>query len=891
MPSIPVVIASSEENIFFIAELVRHQLGNNQGQLLAYKSYDYIDDEGNTNQCSLTHPVIQFISDDRPGHRQIDVYEPSSENQGAFGSIYPVILSIKIDRNEEPSVDNESYVIKAISVPEPTNDKPGKPSRQKRAINREQYLAKDILGTHYPAVEDSNVFYLHMNRAKGKRLSDYFHKLSTLDYLSLVIALLEQVPAQLMQELRDGKHRGKRRIHCDLKAENIHGERTSEGWIITIVDFGNAKAADANGYLGTQERTTRISCDSEMLEELLLRNPTIFNHETDLYALFIVIAELAGYQQRRFASVTQLPPCFLSLIKQSPNLNDLFTHMDMSADLKRQLIGLISQMINDNRHQRATLRQALTGFRNALVQYQSTCAAGSVQPALISPNEDIPPSSFDKLIHLTQEPLEERADGQPYANIAAHYLCSRIKEIKTLFNSLNEADKERFIKSPPQFHSRYIDDFFRFYKYIETFDAQATTRLLIRHAFIVNPISRFYIDSAAWHERFAFLINHMHLKVSMSDQQYCRSILEYKKAIHSIITMSDDAKILPLYEALHQEVCEHEAMPTSQWMQSLPELVPDLNKKYALYQRGLQLLVDTNCLLTESTVISPENTIHQALAFEINTLSRSFVQSDFSEEAIESLQLLENLISALKSLQENENAYQYPAINSPQSKYSIGAIRDLIRRTNINDIRQVNRLINTIEARALLSQIIQLLYSANECFSAKYTLVKSKYTEQLHGLLPSDDPENTVQELSTILSHIHKLSALDDYYSRFNAVLKDYNYVQEAILTLTESAAHTNTLYKYTTFLPSDYNQQRPNIQKLNSDLGALIGVTPLEQANRKQILNLFIEFLADPLGYQFEPKPKPLGQEIFWHFFARVSETQPSAPAEFTWLPDYFRY
>lgn len=898
MPLIPAVIARSEENIFFIANLVRQQLGNRQGQLHAYKSYDYTDDEGNTKQCSLTDPVIQFISDERTGQGRIDVYEPTSENQGAFGSIYPVVLSIKIDNNESPRLDNGSYVIKAMSVPYPIYDKPEKPSQQKRAINREQYLAKDILGTYYTAVENSNVFYLHMNRAQGKPLSDYFNILTTLEYLSLVIALLEKVPSQLRQELRDGKHQGKRRIHCDIKAENIHGERTSEGWNITLVDFGNAKAAGETGYIGTEERTTRLSCDSQMLRELLLhKRSTLFNHETDLYALFIVIAELAGYQQRRLASINTSPDYFLSFIRHTPHLNDLFTHMDMSADLKRQLTRLIWQMINDNRHERATLEQALSGFRNALEQHQRTCAAGSVQQTLISREAPFTLSPFDALIQLSQTPLEIRVDQWAYTDISAHHLCSRIKDFKTLFNALDKTNKERFKKSRLEFQSRYIYDFFRLYKYLETFDAEATARLLMRHAFIVNPISIFYFDSEKWHKRFLALVNHMPLRISFNDEQYCQSTLKYMKAIQSIISMNNDAKISPLYEVLLQEVGAHEVMDTNQWISALPELIDDLNKKYALYVRMLKLLAEKNTLLMQSSIISPESPLHQALASEINALNRSLADSNFSQEAIESLQLLENLISTLKLLQESESAYQYPAINSRESKYSMRAIQQLITRTNLGDTSQVNRLIRTIQAHSLFSGIMNLLYSTNECFADKYTPVKRKYTEQLHELLTSADLANTTQELSKIYAHLQELCVLDNYYSRFNTVLRGYNYVQEAIFNLTESAAHTNTLYKKTPSSHADYNQQRHNIQKLNADLGALIGVTPIEQPSPTRILDLFIGFLADPLGYQSEPKARACGHEIFWNFFHQIAQRAgdlelQSAGAGFSWRrQDDFRY
>lgn len=894
MPFTSVVIASSEENIPLLVALVQQQLGNRQGQLLAYESYDYTDDEGNTRKCLLTHPLIQCVSAQSAGKRRVVVYEPlSEEGRGTFGGVYEVILSIEIDNHEAPRLDRDSYVIKIISVTHPIYDKPGKPSKQKRAINREQYLAKDTpLATHYTAVEENNIFYLYMKRAQGRRLSDYFNRLSTLDYLNLVIALLEQVPAQLMQELPDGKHQGKRRVHCDFKAENVYGDKTPEGWKITLVDFGNAKAVGEEGYLGKEERTTRISCDSRMLLELRSKIPTRFDFESDVYGLFILIAELAGYQERSRACMFLSPKDFLSFIMKPPNLNGLLNHMDMSDDLKRQLTVLIREMINDNRLERATIEQALTGFRRALETYQSTCPAALVQQVPINRQEPIAPCSFDKLIQIIEQALEKKVDGRFYPDITADLLCSRIQDIKAQFNGLNKADKERFRSSTPRFHSRYILDFFRFYKDkdIEACDAKATTRLLIRHAGIVNPVSTFYMLSPEWDERFDILIHDMPLQISRSDLEYCQNILEYKNSIHEIMAMSDNTT--PLYEVLVRTVSAHLSMPIEEWSQSLPKLIDDLKKKYTLYQRVTTLLMNSQHVLIQSPTIRAENPIHEGLTAKINNLSTVFSQGNFSE-AMTSLPLLENLISALNSLQENESAYQYPAINNPQSKYSMDAIEDLISKTNIQDMSQVNQLINTIEARALLFKITQILYVDHQCFADKYTLIKNKYTEAIRWVLMANDPQRSLNELSTILSHIRKIDALDNYYLRFNAVLKGDIFIQKAIIILTESTKHTDYLYQKTTFLHADYNQQRPNIHKLNADLSALIDVTVLEQPNPTQLLHLFLRFLDNPQDYQPEPEPRVCGHAVFWGFFSRVAKKHEDDRLESVHplFTDIFRY
>ncbi len=405
MPNTILLNPILEENLALVCKLVETQLGKAPGKLEEYRVYSYIDGEGVNHKYALTHPLIQFTADpliaaELAHQRIIDVFEPTVEGAGSYGSLYPVVRSI-LFTDDLPSFDTKSYVIKKIKIDSAAiADKPSKPPAGIRAIRREQYIGSHFLGSNYQTLEGADEAFLHMERAPGKPLHYYWNKLNAEEFLSLTCALLEQIPQQLQRIITHGKHAGKQIVHCDITANNILAYFNEGKWTVKLVDFGLAKAKKLDErYISKRARGTTFHYDQRMFSADLHREPLIFTRETDIYALYNVILELAGYYYR--LEKRGLPALLLRDLER-PSLDNLFNGMDFPLVMKSQLRELMCGMMDADRSRRISHDAALTGFQLALTGIdKSTFLATPVAEGTELP------ITISSLKQLIEQPLKE----------------------------------------------------------------------------------------------------------------------------------------------------------------------------------------------------------------------------------------------------------------------------------------------------------------------------------------------------------------------------------------------------------------------------------------------------------------------------------------------------
>ncbi|RUR09522.1 protein kinase [Legionella sp. km772] len=811
------------ENLSLTCQLVEKNLGQGSGKLAEYKSYPLTDSEGRTRHYVLTHPLLQFtlapaLADNAKPQRIIDIFEPTHEGEGGYGKIYPVLASI-LFKEGQATFSEQAFVVKKIQfAPCASHDKPNKPPAPLRAIHREQYLASHFLGAYFSPIIDEEKAFLHLERAPGKPLTYYTNKLNAAQFLSLACALLEHIPQQLSRMLSYGKHQGKHIVHCDVSASNIMADFAAGKWTVQLVDFGVAKAIEGDkSYQSKQYRGRLWYYDATMFRAALGRRAIDFNYESDLYALYNILVNLAGSSKR--AELSQKPEELLAELK-SPSLDGLFMTMSLAEDVKIDLIALMASLIHPNKNQRPSPQEALARFKKALASVDTSTLTSPFQQKTI---KTLP--SFEE---LWVEPIKP----------AASELTRWLKDFRTNYNSLNETEKTELIK---EFNQKkaviyYYAVYLQHFELFQTYPEETIARLIMRHVYLLSPI----IKGAARFNALApysKLIGGLPLLVSESDAQWCASLAEFQ-SLHFNVQQGVERReeTLPLFSHLESILKEHDWTPfnTHQLMWCFTgqyELLEELNGLFDAYQN----FVDAHAL---SSTKWPMGLKQWFTDFTTRVVQNGESPPELEDE-------LDLRVSLIKQL-EYFTSY-FLASDEPQNLrvlgelggYSLEDIKQLISDLDFQDSRAIRQLIQKIS-------IIPYLTNMAAVYPSLSKLAQQSLTAKLHALLAQPDaPDLKIQVVNlgeklvayaslnqTLIRLSNEKEDLDGIKSSIPYLLADLDIAQRALTLMPDPPIPGLALY----LIRLNIGLERV-IKQSKENLGA-------------RILNEYELFFQDPIHY-----------------------------------------
>ncbi|KTC79122.1 Protein kinase domain protein [Legionella cherrii] len=607
------------ENIPVVVALMNSVHGANPGLLEAYNVYSLPTSAGEASRYVLTLPVLQFIADplvrsDAPP-RRLDVFEPSSDDKGCFGNVFPVIKSI-IPQGEGGYFDESgAYVIKQMRAHHNRlSDKPNKPNMYVRVANREQYLGSQhpTLGIHYNLVKTEQFSYLHMNRAPGRTLDFYIDQLSGEEFLSLACTLIEEVPKQIHRIVSSGKHQGRTMIHCDLKPDNImaqlnkNEENGHSEWTVTVIDMGLAKTISKDGHYSTlRNHGNRMAWDTNMFLASLHGTLKSYDIQSDIYALFVCISELAGAPSRDGTEITE-ESTEESIEKltadehkkmalerglemtQDPDFIGIFGNMGFDPKLAEKLTDTLRGTLHPDKMQRMKPEQALTVFQEALNTVRENAEETLFNtPAKKRKTDQITAEDLKQCIEL---PLEEMAKEKEQA-VEEYNRQPRKITLKKWLNQFNELrsaaspeEYERFKTMLPTVRKNikgsYISDLLRFNLY-EEYDADACIRLILRHEQLTAPLKKDYPTlPGLWQKRFQMLARVIPLQLTQSQALACTQIGLFKQNITALLALESKESDPEIIKVMRQELETQLQLDPKVWYQQLPQFVQLFNHQY-----------------------------------------------------------------------------------------------------------------------------------------------------------------------------------------------------------------------------------------------------------------------------------------------------------------------
>ncbi len=730
--SVRIINPTLPENIPIVIALAKSEYGNNPGLLEHYTVYSL----GENASYALTLPVLQLIAAPTTNANippvRLDIFEPNSENNGNFGKIYPVIKSI-IPQNDDGIFDDSgSYIIKEMMADQkaPT-DKPNKPNWFVRIANKEQYLGGQhpTLGIHYALVKREKTSFLHMNRAPGLSLERYRNKLSGEQFLSLACTLLVEVPRQVHRIVEAGKRKGRLIIHCDLKPENIMAAYVDNQWIVTVIDMGLAKTIEENGHYSTiLPYGNQLVWDGEMIRAEMSNQPKTYDIQSDIYALFICICELAGAPSREDLTNEE------ALVDiENPNLMGIFSTMNFDQNMKQQLEQAIRGALRANKMQRTPYNEVLSVFQNALAEVQKNNLMS--QPQMTIPHQNIVQVTAEDLRKWVEQSLDNLAlmaqnNGQDRKTIFKSWLV----EFRKLYSWASQEEKELFNAlcrkgSNLRISSQFIFNLLRF-NLLNEYNDDACLRLLLRHEQLIAPLKAEQVLPDHWQKRFQALTTFMSLQLTTSHATQCAELGLLKQNISRYLMQKISDKAPKLFHFMQEELAQQMQLNFNEWLQQLPKFAKLFNKQY-------KCIVITEQLRKKMTpLFSLTKDIKQQFAGWGLMVFNSAMQGNLPENLEEYFAHYSLLIELLTHIDTKRKAIislfdELPKLN--QSSINWSSIEELIDKLQLGDLSMVVALSQKLE-------ILLLIHDVYSCLN---------------------DPDN--QEYDVIIqAHITKLTVLID---------------------------------------------------------------------------------------------------------------------------------
>ncbi|WP_392537551.1 hypothetical protein [Legionella sp. 227] len=607
------------ENIPVVLALMNSVHGANPGLLEAYNVYSLPTSSGEESRYVLTLPVLQFLADplvrsDVPP-RRLDVFEPSSDDKGCFGNVFPVIKSIIPQGDGGVFDESGSYVIKQMRAHQNgLSDKPNKPNMYVRVANREQYLGSQhpTLGIHYSLFKTEQFSYLHMNRAPGRTLDFYIDQLSGEEFLSLACTLIEEVPKQIHRIVSSGKHEGRTMIHCDLKPDNImaqlkkNEENGHSEWRITVIDMGLAKTINKDGQYSTlRNHGNRMAWDTDMFLASLHGTLKSYDIQSDLYALFVCISELAGAPSRDGTEITE-ESTEESIEKltaeehkkralerglemtQDPDFIGIFGNMGFDPKIAAKLTDTLRSTLHPDKKQRMKPEQALTVFQEAL----NTVRENAEETLFVTPAKKRKKDQVtaEDLIQCIELPLDEIAKEK---ELAVEEYNRQPRKI-TLKKWLNQFNELRSAASPEEFErfktmlpmvrkdikSSFIVNLLRF-NLFEEYDVDACIRLILRHEQLTAPLNKDYPTlPVLWQKRFQMLARVIPLQLTQRQALACIQTGLFKQNITALLALESKESDPEIIKVMRQELEKQLRLEPKVWCLQLPQFVELFNHQY-----------------------------------------------------------------------------------------------------------------------------------------------------------------------------------------------------------------------------------------------------------------------------------------------------------------------
>lgn len=754
-----------EKNIPLVIELVRTKHGEMPGSLDPYEIYIINLPTGGQKYYSLPFAVFQFIATPEASPETprvcIDIVEPSIETEGGFGSIQSVVKSIIFEEGQAVFNTKGSYLIKRVNIdPDEPFDKPGKPNSSTRRAKREHYLASQMprLGVNHAMIQNEESMFFRMNRAPGFTLDKYINRLNTEEYLSLVCALLEEVPRQIHTIITRGKHQGRPFVHCDLKLENILAERQGKQWIITVIDLGLAKAMKDNGYITNNLRGNLLSLDADML---LSRRPITYDVGTDLYALFSIILTLSGATRRyELEELSDLIPYL-----KNPDLTGLFYMMDFDPETRGRLGTLSIRMATDDRSQRPSAQEALDEFRQALAK-----TASDPKPSLITePAAEENTVSPEDLKNWVEQKLDEQIKNgtDTEQSILQEWisnwrrLCSLINEQElTHFNGMISRSLQQHT-AEIKFSSRYIYNFLRL-NILNEYDDTTSARLLFRHHINIEPIRKntpLQLPEL-WARRFKGLVNILPLQINKEDEEYCMELGEFKKHLAFISNEEQIRHGQNLFIPLQELSKKYLEMRFEDWIdkENMYLIVYDFNQRYYFYKnvRGIiERVEQTRGLehflrgIERWALQLPLHPLNDELILELT--NKLYICDRLGAQLVEfkhiSIQYLIDMVDV------------FPALE--QSLYNAEVLTALIDDLDISDDLQLNLLMQRLDIALVIADIYSRLNNDQFCCEKDPAIIQ-ECTQQFSQMLTEHINEPDILKKAKEIQYY--LDALDDLH-------------------------------------------------------------------------------------------------------------------------------
>ncbi|MCW8397894.1 hypothetical protein OQJ26_03705 [Legionella sp. PATHC038] len=848
------------ENIPVVVALMNSVHGANPGLLEAYNVYSLPTSAGEKSRFVLTLPVLQFVADPLVSNapsRRLDVFEPSSEDQGSFGNVFPVIKSIIPQGDGGVFDESGSYVIKQMHADQnELSDKPNKPNWYVRVANREQYLGSQhpTLGIHYSLVKTEQYSYLHMNRAPGRTLDFYMDQLSGEEFLSLACTLIEEVPKQIHRTVTAGKHKGRTIIHCDLKTENIMAQLNKDEenghseWTITVIDMGLAKTIkNDEPYSTLQSYGNRMAWDTDMWLANRDGKPMNYDIQSDLYALFVCITELAGAPKRD--SINALEET------KNPDFSGIFSEMDFDPRLEEQLTEALRSALHPNKTQRMRPEQVLTVFQEALSAVrEDTDETVLATPAKKKKTEQI---TAEDLKEWIEQPLDDLVKQKEQATEVENRQ-SRKATLKIWLNQFNELrsaasaeEYERFKTMLPtlvkNIKSSFIFDLLRFNLY-EEYDADACIRLILRHEQLTAPFRKHYPSlPALWQRRFQMLAQVTPLQLTQSQALACTQIGLFKQNITALLALESKESDPALLKVMRQELDKQLKLDPKAWCSQLSQFVQLFNGQYFC-------ITQFNALAKQ---LAPHYSWHNALQQQFinwtDEILSHAIEGKFPENQQEyfahyctMIELLNRYVKDMKTLAVLFNAL--PALS--QSRLGKEAIDTTIRQLQLSDPQTVSNLTQKLALLFLIHDVLcQLMDPDKKQYPAILQANKNNFNTLILHLANQQDLqlEELKRQLGNVSDSLKALNQLRLFMDKCSA----HPNIQKAIEILLKNNFKIEALAN---MVNDNYIDIIP-AKRLDRGLNIVLSEEENQSLNEK-IFTEITRYFANPGNY-LPPDPK----------------------------------
>ncbi|WP_454783367.1 protein kinase domain-containing protein [Legionella sp. WA2022007384] len=781
------------ENIPTVVALMNSVHGGDPGLLENYKVYSLHTENGEESRFVLTLPVLQFIADPLISSgappRRLDIFEPSSDDKGSFGRVFPVIKSIIPQGDSGIFDESGSYVVKQTHADQhAVSDKPNKPNWFVRVANKEQYLGSQhpTLGIHYSLIKTEHCSYLHMNRAPGRTLDFYVDQLSGEEFLSLACTLIEEVPKQIHRIVTVGKREGRTIIHCDLKPENIMAQlnkNEDDGhseWTVTVIDMGLAKTIkNGEQYSTLQNYGNRMVWDTDMLLARLNGRPRNYDIQSDLYALFVSIAELAGAPRR--GGKTALEDA------ENPDFTGIFCDMELDPILEEQLTDALRSTLHPDKTQRMKPEQALIIFQSVLNTVRENTAESPFEgPTKKKRTEQT--TTAEDLKKCLEQPLDEIVKRKEQEKEEEN----RQPRKATLKIWLNQFNELRSTASPEEYErfkamltnirnfdikSSFIFDLLHF-KLFEEYNTDACIRLILRHEQLTSSLRKHFPALSPlpdlWQMRFQMLINTIPLQLTQSQAIACTQIGLLKQNITVLLALKSKESDPELAKVMRHELEKQLQLEPKVWYQQLPQFARLFNTQY-------YCLSQVNALTQKLTPhFSWFNVLPQQFTEWSNDLFNNALQGKFPENYEKYFSSYHVMIAFLDRCVKDSDtlAFMYNVLPTlSQSTLGPAGTDSAIQQLRLTDLKTVIHLTQQLELVFLIHDVFcQLMDPNKKEYNAIIQTNNAKFSILIHqfsqGSLQQEELKTQLEPIFDSFKAFNKLRLFIDKCSSHSNIQK-----------------------------------------------------------------------------------------------------------------------